>query len=110
LSGWREKREGFEMGNVKKIFVIVFPVLIIFFLLLNAAEAKARVYYGKVIAIEGNMLQVKADNGRVSVFWIGHRTQLDSRLPFFGDRVRIEYVKDKLKRNAVTRLTILGRK
>jgi hypothetical protein len=98
------------MGNGKRILLIGFFTLTILPLLLNVAEAKARVYYGKVIATEGNMLQVKADNGKVSNFWIGHRTQLDSRLPFFGDRVRIEYVKDKLKRNAVTRLTILGRK
>ena len=36
-------------------------------------------------------------------------THLDSRVPFFGDWLKIEYVKDKLERNAVTRITILGR-
>jgi len=98
------------MENGKRIVVIGFLILIVFSLLLNVVEAKASVYYGRVIATEGNMLQVRGNNGRVSVFWIGHRTHLDSRLPFFGDRVRIVYVKDKLKRNAVTRVTILGRR
>jgi hypothetical protein len=97
------------MGHGKRNVVIGFLILIVFSLLLNVAEGQASVYYGKVIATEENILQVKGDNGRVSVFWIGHRTHLDSRLPFFGDRVRIEYVRDKLKRNAVTRVTILGR-
>jgi hypothetical protein len=41
---------------------------------------------------------------------MGYRTRLDSRVPFFGDSVRIEYVKGKLGRNAVTRITILGRR
>jgi len=98
------------MGSGKRDVVIGFFILIVFSLLLNIAEAQAGVYYGKVLAIEGNMLQVKRDNGRVSVFWIGHRTHLDPRLPFFGDRMRIGYVKDKLRRNAVTRLTILSRR
>jgi hypothetical protein len=62
-----------------------------------------------VVATEGKTIQVKGKDGRVSVFWLGHRTRFDTRVPFFGDRVRIEYVKDRLKRNAVTRVTILSK-
>ena len=73
------------------------------------SEAKPDVYYGNVVATEGKAIQVKGKDGRVSVFWLGHRTRFDTRAPLFGDRVRIEYVKDKLKRNAVTRVTILSK-
>lgn len=73
------------------------------------SEAKPNVFYGTVVATEGKILQVKGKDGHVSVFWLGHRTRFDTRVPFFGDRVRIEYVKDKLKRNAVTRVTILSK-
>jgi hypothetical protein len=50
---------------------------------------------------------VRGDNDRISVFWLGYKTNLDSRLPFFGDKVRIEYIKDALGRNAVTRIAVL---
>jgi hypothetical protein len=86
-----------------------FAVLIIFSIMLTPALAEPRVFYGKVVGTEFSVIQVRGDDGKVSVFWMGHRTRLDSRVPFFGDRVRIEYVKDKLGRNAVTRITILGR-
>lgn len=72
------------------------------------SEAKPDVFYGNVVATEGKVIQVKGKDGKVSVFWLGHRTRFDTRVPFFGDRVKIEYVKDKLKRNAVTRVTILA--
>ena len=98
------------MNNGKRFFLIGFLTTVIIFLVLPAiAEAKPNVYYGKVLATEGKIIQVKAEDGKVSVFWLGHRTRFDSRVPFFGDRVRIEYVKDKLNRNAVTRVTILGK-
>jgi hypothetical protein len=87
----------------------IFATLILFCLLAAVTEAKPNVYHGKVVSTEGKAIQVKGDDGKVSVFWLGHRTKFDSRAPFFGDRVRIEYVKDKLKRNAVTRVTILGK-
>ena len=86
-----------------------FTALIIFSITLIPALAEPRVFYGKVVGTEFSVIQVRGDDGKVSVFWMGHRTRLDSRVPFFGDRVRIEYVKDKLGRNAVTRITILGR-
>ena len=86
-----------------------FAVLIIFSIMLTPALAEPRVFYGKVVGTEFSVIQVRGDDGKVSVFWMGHRTRLDSRVPFFGDRVRIEYLKDKLGRNAVTRITILGR-
>ncbi len=73
------------------------------------ALSEPGVSYGKVVCTEFNVIQVRDDHGGISWFWMGHRTHFESRLPFFGDRVRIEYVKDKLGRNAVTRITILGR-
>ena len=82
---------------------------LIFFLFLNAGEAQAATFYGKIVAIEGNALQVKGSDGGVSVFWVGRRTQFKPRAPLFGDRVKIEHVKDKLGRRAVTHLTVLGR-
>jgi hypothetical protein len=101
---------GFEMRNGRKILMISFLTsMILFSLLIDTGEGKPNVYYGKVVATEGKIIQVKGDNGKVSTFWLGHRTLFDSRVPFFGDRVRIEYVKDKLNRNAVTRVTILGK-
>ena len=77
--------------------------------LTNLVLADPRVFYGKVAAAEFFVIQVRGDDGRVSVLGMGHRTHLDSRVSFFGGRVRIEYVKDKLRRNAVTRITIAGR-
>jgi hypothetical protein len=100
----------FLLNFVWRFLIIGFFVApIIFSIMLTPALAQPKVYYGKVVGTEFSVIQVKGDNGRVSVFWMGHRTRLDSRVPFFGDRVRIEYVKDKLGRNAVTRITILGR-
>ena len=92
----------------KRFLLVGFLIsLTILSLVVNTVEAEPRVYYGRVVGTEFFVIQVKGDNGRTSVFWLGHRTHLDSRLPFFGDRVRIEYVKDKLSRNAVTRLVVL---
>jgi hypothetical protein len=92
-----------------KIFLMVgfIGVLTILSLWVNAAEANPHVYHGQVVGTEFNVIQVKEDNGRISWFWMGHRTHYESRVPFFGDRVRIEYVKDKLGRNAVTRIKVL---
>ena len=84
---------------------------LIFFLFLNAGEAQAAslYFYGQVVAIEGTALQVKGKDGGISLFWVGRRTQFKPRAPLFGDRVKIEYIIDKLKRRAVTRLTVLGK-
>jgi len=83
-------------------FVILLP-------LANFADGDPNIYYGKVVGTEGKMIRVRADDGRVSVFWWGSRTHLDPRLPSIGDRVKIEYVKDKLFRNAATRVTVLSK-
>jgi hypothetical protein len=104
----KKKREGFEMEHGKAIIGIGLCALI-FFLFLNAGEAQAATFYGKIVAIEGNALQVKGSDGKISLFWVGHRTQYKPRAPLFGDRVKIVYVIDKLKRRAVTHLTVLGR-
>lgn len=84
-------------------------IWMIFTFMVSDSKAEPTVYYGNVVATEGKAIQVKGKDGRVSVFWLGHRTRFDTRVPSFGDRVRIEYVKDKLKRNAVTRVTILSK-
>ena len=98
------------MKNPKRMLTIMFLIMwIIFTFMASNSEANPDIYYGNVVATEGKAIQVKGTDGRVSVFWLGHRTQFDTRVPFFGDRVRIEYVKDKLKRNAVTRVTILAK-
>jgi len=98
------------MKNPKKMLTIGFLIIwAVFTFMVSDSDANPDVYYGNVVATEGKAIQVKGKDGRVSVFWLGHRTRFDTRVPFFGDRVRIEYVKDKLKRNAVTRVTILSK-
>ena len=96
------------MKNPRRMLMI--GLLIIWMIVtFMVSDSEAEPYYGKVVATEGKSIQVKGNDGRVSVFWLGHRTRMDTRVPFFGDRVRIEYVKDKLNRNAVTRVTILSK-
>jgi hypothetical protein len=98
------------MKNPKRMLTIWLLIIwTIFTFMASNSEANPDVYYGNVVATEGKTIQVKGKNGRVSVFWLGHRTRFDTRAPLPGDRVKIEYVKDKLKRNAVTRVTILGK-
>jgi len=82
---------------------------LIFFLFLKVGETQAATFYGRIVAIEGTALQVKGNNAGISLFWVGYRTLFTPRAPFFGDRVKIEYVQDNLKRRAVTHLTVLGR-
>ena len=99
-----------RMKDSKRMFMIGLLLIWMIFTFMGIdSEAKSNVYYGNVVATEGKAIQVKGKDGRVSVFWLGHRTRFDTRVPFFGDRVKIEYVKDKLKRNAVTRVTILSK-
>jgi hypothetical protein len=93
-------RNGFVLGG----FLISFLIAL---LVANPVEADSKVYYGQVVGIEFTVIQVRGDNDRISVFWLGYKTSLDSRLPFFGDRVRVEYIKDALGRNAVTRIAVL---
>ena len=95
-------------GRKGKMVIGIF-VLVVFSLLLTMEVAQAAVFYGEVVATEVKSIQVRGNNGRVSVFWLGRHTRLTSRHPFVGDRVKITYVKDRLKRNAATRITILGR-
>jgi hypothetical protein len=92
-----------------KIFFMVafFTALTIFSFWVSTVEGNPNVYYGKVVGTEFNVIQVRDDHGRISWFWMGHRTHFESRVPFFGDRVRIEYVKDRLGRNAATRIRVL---
>ena len=98
------------MRNPKRMLMIGLLIIwMIFTFMVSDSEANPDVYYGNVVATEGKTIQVKGKDGRVSVFWLGHRTRFDTRAPFIGDRVKIEYVKDKLHRNAVTRLTILSK-
>jgi len=81
--------------------------LILVLLFVNSVGAGTWVYYGQVIGIEFAMLQVRDDDGRVSVFWCGYKTSLESRPPWIGDRVKIEYIKDSIMRNAVTRIAVV---
>jgi hypothetical protein len=97
------------MRNRKGIAVIGFIILMVCSLLLIREVAHAAVFYGEVVATEVKSIQVRGNSGRVSVFWLGRNTRLTSRHPFVGDRVKITYIKDHLKRNAATRITILER-
>jgi len=81
--------------------------LIIVLLTVNLVSAGTKAYYGQVIGIEFTMLQVRDEAGRVSVFWCGYKTSLDSRPPLIGDKVKIEYTKDWISRNAVTRIAVV---
>jgi hypothetical protein len=76
-------------------------------LLFSIEAADAAVFYGTVVATEIKSIQVRGDNGSVSVFWVGRHTHLTTRHPLVGDRVKITYIKDNLRRNAATRITIL---
>ncbi len=96
------------MEKKKAMLLVGFLVsLAVVFLFMDTVDAATGVYYGTVVGIEGPVFQVKAENGGVSAFWCGYKTLLGSRLPFIGDRVKVEYVKDALRRNAVTRLAVL---
>ncbi len=97
------------MRNRKYMVVIASFILMVFSLLLTTEVAHAAVFYGVVVGNEIKSIQVRGDDGRVSVFWIGRNTQLTTVRPSRGDRVKIHYVKDHLHRNAATRITILGR-
>ena len=82
--------------------------------IMSAGGFAARVYRTNAAEqcgyiVQFSVIQVRGDDGKVSVFWMGHRTHFDSKVPFFGDKVRIGYVKDKLAGSAVTRITILPR-
>jgi hypothetical protein len=95
----------------RTVFTLSFVwLLIIFSLLTTLALAGPKVFYGRVLGTVFNVIQVRGDDGKIWWFWINHSTHYDSRVPFGGDRVRIEFVKDKLGRNAVARITILGRR
>jgi hypothetical protein len=96
------------MEKRKRILIVGLLVnLIVVLLMVNLVSAGTKAYYGQVIGIEFTMLQVRDEAGRVSVFWCGYKTFLDSRPPLIGDKVKIEYVKDSIMRNAVTRIAVL---
>jgi hypothetical protein len=102
------EKEGGQMEKQNRTLHIGFFVsLIVVLLFVNPVGAGTKVYYGQVIGIEFMMLQVRDDDGRVSVFWCGYKTSVDSRPPLIGDRVKIEYIKDSIMRNAVTRIAVV---
>jgi hypothetical protein len=107
-----KEKDGFKMENGKRMLVVGLLInLIIFGFLANTTMAGPGIYYGRVIGfVFTSLIQVEEENGRISVFWLGHRTHLDSRAPFLGDWVKIQYAKNKLGRNAVTRITVMRRK
>ena len=96
------------MEKKKRVLLVGFLLsFVIIFLFINSVGAGTRVYYGQVVGIEFAMLQVRDEDGRVSVFWCGYKTSLDSRPPLIGDKVKVEYIKDAIMRNAVTRIAVL---
>jgi hypothetical protein len=98
------------MKNSKRLLMIgLFITWVGVVFVVSDSVAEPNVYYGDVVAAEGKTMQVRGKDGRVSLFWVGRRTRFDTHAPLPGDKVKIEYVKDKLRRNAVTRLTILSK-
>ncbi len=91
----------------RTLLVGFFVSLILVLLFTNTVGAVTRVYYGQVVGIEFSLLQVRGEDGRVSVFWCGYKTSVDSRPPLIGDKVKVEYIKDSIMRNAVTRIAVL---
>ncbi len=92
-----------------KAIIVIGLCALIFFVFLSDGEARAATFYGQIVAIEGPALQVKGKDGGASLFWVGRRTQFKPRAPLIGEKVKIEYVMDKLRRRAVTHLTVLGK-
>jgi hypothetical protein len=107
MKGIDKKGSVFEMRNRRWMVVSVFFIMMACALLLTIEAAHASVFYGTVVATEVKSIQVRGYDGRVSVFWVGRHTHLTSRHPLVGERVKITYIKDDLKRNAATRITIL---
>jgi hypothetical protein len=96
------------MGKGKRTLLVGLLLnFVIVFLFINSIGASPRVYYGHVVGIEFSVIQVRGEDGRVSVFWCGYKTFVDSRPPLIGDRVKVEYIKDAIKRNAVTRIAVV---
>ena len=96
------------MAKSKRMLLVGLLVSLAFVLLMvNSVGAGTRVYYGQVVGIEFSLLQVRDEAGRVSVFWCGYKTSVDSRPPLLGDKVKIEYTKDWMSRNAVTRIAVV---
>ena len=103
-----KKEDLAKMGKRKRIILVgIFLSLFIGFLFVNPVGASSGVYYGQVVGIEFSVLQVRGENGKVSVFWCGYKTFVDSRPPLIGDKVKIEYIKDSIMRNAVTRIAVV---
>jgi len=107
-----KEKDGFKMENGKRILVVGFLInFILFGSLANTTLAGPGIYYGRVVGfVFTTLIHVEEENGRISAFWLGHRTHLDSRAPFLGDRVKIEHGKDRLGRNAATQITVMRRK
>ena len=102
-----KEKDGIALESRKRVLVIrIFVTLIVVFFSVNFLEASPGTFVGQVVGIEFSVLQVRGDDGRVSVFWCGYKTSLDSRPPLIGDKVKVEYVKDFLQRNAVTRIAV----
>jgi hypothetical protein len=76
-----------EDGMREKVIftLLVVWVTIFFSLLTTPALADHGVFHGKVVGTEFTVIQVRGHDGKVSVFWMGHKAHFDSRVPFFGD-------------------------
>jgi hypothetical protein len=85
-------------------------MLVIFSLTTGVAVPGDHDYIGVVIGVEPKIIRARGKDGTVSVFWVGRKTRWKSgRIPEVGEKVKITYVKDKLYRNALLELAILGK-
>ena len=67
------------MGNGKRILLVGFLLnVMVVSLLTGSVGASPRVYTGHVVGIEFSILQVRGEDGRVSTFWCGYKTFLNS--------------------------------
>lgn len=83
-------------------------ILAVPFTLTGIALAAYHLYTGDVVGVEPKIIRARGEDGTISVFWMGRKTQWKwGCIPHIGEKVRIQYVKDRLHRKAVLELTII---
>lgn len=85
-------------------------MLVIFSLTSGIAVSGDHDYISGVVGVEQKIIRARGKDGTVWVFWVERKPRWKpGRIPEVGEKVKIRYVKDKLYRNALLELTILGK-
>lgn len=50
--------------------------------LTTSVLAKPKVFYGKIVGTEFNVIEVRGNDERISWFWIGYKIHFNYRIPF----------------------------